>query len=76
MSSAIGLPNHKFTGQALSSKCAHSFTRNWQLPFLNQWKGENEMIFYRISELMLPTLIQIYDKNHVIFDPVQKQKTN
>ena len=21
--------------------CAHSFARNWQLPFLNQWKGEN-----------------------------------
>ena len=24
--------------------------------------GQNEMIFYRISELMLPTLIQRYDK--------------
>ena len=22
--------------------CAHSFARNWQLPFLNQWKGEND----------------------------------
>ena len=32
-----------------------------------------EMIFYRISELMLPTLIQRYDKNHFIFDPVQKR---
>ena len=34
------------------------------------------MIFYRISELMLPTLIQRYDKNHFIFDPVQKRETN
>ena len=22
--------------------CAHSFAINWQLPFLNQWKGEND----------------------------------
>ena len=22
--------------------CAHSFARNWQLPFLNQWKGQND----------------------------------
>ena len=25
---------------------------------------------------MLPTLIQRYDKNHFIFDPVQKRETN
>ena len=31
------------------------------------------MIYYRISELMLPTLIQRYDKNLFIFDPVQKR---
>ena len=30
------------------------------------------MTFYRISELMLATLIQRYDKNHFIFDPVQE----
>ena len=35
----------------------------------------NEMIFYRISELMLPTLIQRYDKK-IIFDLVQKRETN
>ena len=36
------------------------------LSFLNWIK--NEMIFYRISELMLPTLILRYDeKNHFIF---------
>ena len=35
------------------------------------------MIFYRISELMLPTLIQRYDKkNHFIFDPVLKRGQN
>ena len=36
----------------------------------------NKMIFYRISELMLPKLIQRYDKNHFIFDPVQKREAN
>ena len=24
--------------------CAHSSARNWQLPFLNQWKGENDFM--------------------------------
>ena len=34
-----------FLGQAkrLTSTCAHSFARNWQLPFLNQPKGENDL---------------------------------
>ena len=38
----------------------------------------NEMIFYRTSELMLPTLIQRYNKkkNHFIFDLVQKRGTD
>ena len=38
--------------------CAHSFTRNWQLPFLNQRKGENDRRKYFIINLykkMLPT---------------------
>ena len=34
------------------------------LSFLNRIK--NEMIFYRISELMLATLIQRYDKKNLI----------
>ena len=34
------------------------------------------MIFYRISELMLATLIQRCNKNHFIFYPVQEQETN
>ena len=36
------------------------------------------MIFFlnRISELMLPTLIQKYDKKHFIFYPVQTLETN
>ena len=28
--------------QAVNQYCAHSFARNWQLPFLNQRKGEND----------------------------------
>ena len=37
--------------------------------------SKNKMIFfYRISELMLPTLIRGFDKkNHFIYDPVIKQ---
>ena len=31
---------------------------------------------YRISELMLATLIQKYDKHHFIFDPVQERETD
>ena len=37
--------------------CAHSFARNWQLPFLNQWKGENDRRKYfmiNLHERMLP----------------------
>ena len=41
--------------------------------FLNCIKIEK--IFYRISELMLVTLIQRYDKkNHFIFDPFKKKR--
>ena len=36
---------------------------------------KNETILYRISELMLPTLIQRYIKNLFIFDPDQKPET-
>ena len=38
--------------------CAHSFARNWQLPFLNQRKGGNDRIKYfmpNLHEGMLPT---------------------
>ena len=34
------------------------------------------IIFYRIYELMLATLIQRYDKKHFIFDPLQEKETN
>ena len=34
------------------------------------------MNFFILSELMLATLIQRYDKNHFIFDPVQEWETN
>ena len=36
---------------------AHSFASNWQLPFLNQWKGENGCRNYPMTNLherMLP----------------------
>ena len=36
-------------------------------------RSSNEMFFYRVSKLMLPTLIQRYNKNHFIFDPVQNE---
>ena len=48
MSSTISLPNHNFPGQAYSSKqlkntyAQSCCTRNRQLPFLNQQKGEND----------------------------------
>ena len=38
--------------------CAHSFARNWQLPFLNQRKGKNDHRKYfmiNLHERMLPT---------------------
>ena len=38
--------------------CAHSFARNWQLPFFNQWKGENDRSKYfviNLHERILPT---------------------
>ena len=47
MSIVVSLPKYTFPGQAQSSKhitstCAHSFARNWQILFLNQRKGEND----------------------------------
>ena len=32
------------------------------------------MLFYRISELMLPTFIQRCDKNHFIFIPFKNER--
>ena len=43
----------------INQYCAHSFTRNWQLHFLNQRKGENDRRKYfmiNLHERMLPTL--------------------
>ena len=55
MSSAVSLPNHMFTEQAVletvNQYCAHSFTRNWQLPFLNQRKEENDRRKYFMINL-------------------------
>ena len=44
--------------QAVNQYCAHSFARNWQLPFLNQRKGENDRRKYfmiNLHERMLQT---------------------
>ena len=44
--------------KAVKHYCAHSFARNWQLPFLNQRKGENDRRIYfmiNLHERMLPT---------------------
>ena len=46
--------NYTFTGQLW----AYSFARNWQLPFLNQRKGQNDRRKYfmiNLHERMLPT---------------------
>ena len=37
--------------QAVNQYCAHSFARNWQLPFLNQWRGQNDRRKYSMSNL-------------------------
>ena len=42
----------------INQYCAHYFARNWQLPFLNQRKGENDRRKYfmiNLHERMLPT---------------------
>ena len=60
MMSAVSFPNYTFPGQSfkrLTSTYAHSFARNWQLPFLNQRKGENDRRKYfiiNLHERMLP----------------------
>ena len=59
--------------------CIHTIIKwgIWQpIKFQLVSRSWNEMTFYRVSELMLPTLIQRYDKYHFISDPVQKRETN
>ena len=56
MSSAVSLPNHTFTGQSVNQYCAHSFARNWQLPFSNQRKGENDRKKYFMINLLEPAI--------------------
>ena len=59
MSSAISLPlepHFYWAGlvlYAINQYCAHSFTRNWQLPFLNQWKGENDLVLRKYFMISL-----------------------
>ena len=53
------------SSKLLNSTCAHSFTRNWQLPFLNQQKGENDCRIYFMINL----------HKRVLPDPVGKEPT-
>ena len=50
-----------------ASICAHSFIRNWHwLPFLNQWKGENNCRKYfmiNLHERMVPDPVGIQPSN-------------
>ena len=67
MSRAVSLQATLFLGQAWSSKlltstCAHYLTKNWQLPILNQQKGDNDLKKYfmiNLHERMLQDLLAI-----------------
>ena len=57
MSSAVSSPNHTFSWASLvlsqlSTTCAHTYVRNWQLPLLNQRKGENDRRKYFMINLI------------------------
>ena len=62
MLSTVSLLNHTFLGQSsklITITCAYSFITNWQLPFLNEWKEENDHRKYfmiHLHERMLPDL--------------------
>ena len=48
--------------QAINQYCAHSFARSWQLPLLNQQKGENDHRKYfmiNLHERMLLTSVEV-----------------
>ena len=53
MSSVVSLPNHTYWAglvlYAINQYCAYSFARNWQLPYLNQRKGENDCRKYFVQ---------------------------
>ena len=59
--SSLSIPGQASSSKQLTSICAHSFPRNWQLPFLNQQKGENYCRKYVINlhERMLLDLVWI-----------------
>ena len=52
----------RLSPQVVNQYCAHSFARNWKLPFLNQRKGENDRRKYfmiKLHEKMLPTSVGV-----------------
>ena len=67
MSSVVSLPNHfSWAGSvllAVNQYHAHSFPRNWQLPFLNQWKGENDCRKYAHYSLLKLDHISVHRNN-------------
>ena len=77
---SISLKNRHFIVQEKLNKLIHGINTiikcgTWQpLKFQCVSRSWNEMIFYCISELMLPTLIQIYDKKsfHFLFSSKTK----
>ena len=60
-------PNTHFVGglfypsKRLISSCTYYFTRNWQMPLLNQWKGKTDRRKYSMinHERMLPDAVSI-----------------
>ena len=71
----VNLPNHSFSWAGFKSSkwitrtCAHSFARNWQMPFLNQQKGENghrKYFMIKVHERMLsePAGINLLPSDH------------
>ena len=70
--SQLTLPHFSWAGLD-HQYSAHSFARNWQLPFLNQWKGENDRrkeFMINLKKRMVP------DQGRLITEPSDKQKNN
>ena len=56
---SVYLTTLSWAGRVLPATCAHSFTRNWQLPLLNPRKGENDHRNISWSRYMRTTNTQI-----------------
>ena len=73
MSSTVSSPDHTFSLEglvllAVTSTCAHSFTRSRQLPFLKQHKEENDRRKYitiNCHERMLLNPVEIFSQMRI-----------